>query len=280
MAKPYQKNQVGYMRHRKFLALNANAVALWHEGKDYCSEHLTDGLIPASAVRGFRFKSKKAIELLTTSCGMKPDGTAYAPLWESHDIGFKMHDYLEHNDSYETVQARIAKVEEKREGERRRQAEYRERERRKGERRADADGDAPREPQPTSRVTYGPVTPPTSTSTGTSTAPNGAVPARARGPLVIPPKAFANVAHFSPLGDVPNALHSEFVRKVMNGGASEPDADAQVRAFYALVEARYAGQVVGDKPMDFWRARFGEAAPRTTTMDEDRGFKEFMNGAR
>lgn len=161
MAKPFSKNQVGYMRHRKFLALNANAIALWHEGKDYCSEHLTDGLIPAEAVKGFRFRSAKAIELLTASCGEKPDGSTYAPLWERHPVGFKMHDYLAHNDAYEVVQERIAKVEERREGERRRQAEYRERERREAERRREQDTEAERTSRITSRVISDPVTPPT-----------------------------------------------------------------------------------------------------------------------
>lgn len=152
MAKPYTKTVVGYMRHRKFLALNANAIALWHEGKDYCSEHLTDGLIPTEAVKGFRFRGAKAIDLLIASCGSKPNGDVYAPLWERHPVGFKMHDYLEHNDSYEVVQKRIAKVDEKREGDRRRQLEHRARqdERRREDRRRDN--------AVMSRVTSSPVT--------------------------------------------------------------------------------------------------------------------------
>jgi hypothetical protein len=125
MAKPYTKTIVGYMRHRKFLALNANAIALWHEGKDYCSEHLTDGLIPTEAVRGFRFRGAKAVDLLKSSCGSKPDGTVYAPLWEVHPVGYKMHDYLEHNDSYEVIQARMERADVDRDWDRRRKQLYR-----------------------------------------------------------------------------------------------------------------------------------------------------------
>lgn len=93
-----------------------------------------------------------------------------------------------------------------------------------------------------------------SPSSSSSTPPTGAN-ARAR-PLVTPPKNFANVAHFSDCGDVPLQLHSEFVRKFMNAGADEVQADHQARAFYAAVEMECVGQVIGDKPMDFWRARF------------------------
>jgi hypothetical protein len=150
MAKPYSKNQVGYMRHRKFLALTGNAIALWDEGKDYCSEHLTDGLIPFEAVKGFRFSGRKSIDLLTSSCGSKPDGTPYAPLWEPHDVGYKMHDYLEHNDSYEVVQKRIAQADERRDKENKRKAGWRaaKAERRSGRDRRDTDDvplDVPRD---------------------------------------------------------------------------------------------------------------------------------------
>lgn len=113
--------------------------------------------------------------------------------------------------------------------------------------------------------------------------PSGASRAREGPTLVTPPKAFANVAHFSPLGDVPVQLHSEFARKVANGGADEGEAERQVRAFYADVERRFAGQTVGAKPMDFWRERFTEAcgpAISKTTSQSARGAQEFIHGSR
>ncbi len=85
-----------YMDHPKFLVLSANAFRLWHEGMAFCRRHLTDGLISREAIRGFRYARRDAVtELLT------PVGVEWAPLWEPHDIGFKVHDYLAWNDCKE-----------------------------------------------------------------------------------------------------------------------------------------------------------------------------------
>lgn len=123
--KPWAKLEIGYLDHPKFLALNANAICLWHEGKNYCDRHNTDGLIPRAALKGFRFRGKKSIAVLMTSCGDKPDGTAYAPLWDAHVVGYRMHDYLDHNDCRDDVLARIEHAEARREAERTRKAEWR-----------------------------------------------------------------------------------------------------------------------------------------------------------
>jgi len=99
---------VGFVNHDKFMALSANAICLWLEGKNYCDENHTDGMLPTYIVKRFRFYSKRSIELLTTPCGIKP-GTSmpYASLWEPHAIGWKMHDYLDHNECREIVLSRI-----------------------------------------------------------------------------------------------------------------------------------------------------------------------------
>lgn len=110
MAKPWAKLEVGFLGHPKFLSLTANAICLWLEGKDYCDTHLTDGLIPREAVKHFRFRGAKSVNMLTHSCGPKGDGTPYAPLWERHDVGFKMHDYLDYNDCREAVLDRVEKA--------------------------------------------------------------------------------------------------------------------------------------------------------------------------
>lgn len=105
--KPWAKLEIGYLSHPKFLALNANAVCLWHEGKNYCDAHQTDGIIPKYALRTFRFRGAKSVALLMRSCGDKPNGTPYAALWEQHAIGYRMHDYLDYNDCRDEVLARM-----------------------------------------------------------------------------------------------------------------------------------------------------------------------------
>lgn len=130
MAKPWARIEIGYMGHPKFLWLNANAICLWHEGKQYCDMHHTDGLIPRDALKTFRFAGKKSIVALLTTCPTpKPDGTPYAPLWEEHAVGYKMHDYLDHNPCREEVLARMEDADDvaeiRRAANARRQAEYR-----------------------------------------------------------------------------------------------------------------------------------------------------------
>ena len=117
MPKPWAKYEIGFIRHAKFLCLSGNAIALWWEGKNYCDEHLTDGFFPREALRTFRFRAPRSVELLMQSCGVKPNGEAYAPLWDAIDIGgvpyIRMHDYLLHNDCREVVQKRMQAADEK-----------------------------------------------------------------------------------------------------------------------------------------------------------------------
>lgn len=114
MGKPWAKTEIDFINHPKFRALNANAICLWVEGKNYCDKEMTDGLIPAHIVKQFRFGGKKAVGLLTVSAGHKTESEAYAPLWETHPVGFKMHDYLDYNDCREEVLARLEQAEESR----------------------------------------------------------------------------------------------------------------------------------------------------------------------
>lgn len=125
MAKPWARLEQNYINHPKFLSLTSNAICLWMEGKNYCDMHQTDGLIPREALKTFRFNGAKSMALLLRSCGQKPNGEAFAPLWERHQIGFKMHDYLDHNDCREKVLERIARADEERERDRLRKADAR-----------------------------------------------------------------------------------------------------------------------------------------------------------
>jgi hypothetical protein len=97
---PFIRLSDNYIDHPKFLALSAQAFRLWHEGMAFCRKHQTDGLIPNSALQGFRYhKSAWALELATP---YQPDAS---PLWEKVAIGFKVHDYLFWNLSKQEEQA-------------------------------------------------------------------------------------------------------------------------------------------------------------------------------
>lgn len=134
MAKPWARYEVGFINHPKFKLLTGNAIALWVEGKNHADEHLTDGFLPMGVVKGFRFYSKQAMTMLTTSIGPKDStGELYAPLWEPAGTGgVMMHDYLGHNPAGDTVRARQDAAEERRKQERERKRQWRDR---KGQRR-------------------------------------------------------------------------------------------------------------------------------------------------
>lgn len=133
MPKPWGKYEIGYINGAKFLALTANAHSLWWEAKNYCDAQHNDGIFPKEALKTFRFYGQKAVELLTRSCGVKPNSEPYAPLWETLDVGgvphFKMHDYLDHNDCRDEVLERLEDADQRAEL-RRLQAKKRKREER------------------------------------------------------------------------------------------------------------------------------------------------------
>lgn len=67
-----------------------NPFCLWVWGLSYCQTHLTDGVIPAAAIPN-RLAERTAVKLVLLN------------LWEAQDGGFKVHDYLEWNDSRDSV---------------------------------------------------------------------------------------------------------------------------------------------------------------------------------
>lgn len=103
--------------HPKFIAISANAFRLWVEGMTYCQKHLTDGLIPRSALKGMRYYSPAAAKLLTAS--LVP---GKGPLWHVEPNGdMRVHDYLEVNDSRETVLKKRADAKDRMRGKRSRE---------------------------------------------------------------------------------------------------------------------------------------------------------------
>lgn len=97
----------GAMGNLKILRLSDSAFRLWIRGLCYCQTHLTDGLIPREALRSLEAK-RRDVDMLNS---VLVDGRA--PLWESHAIGFKVHDYLLWNDCREKVQERQEKAKER-----------------------------------------------------------------------------------------------------------------------------------------------------------------------
>lgn len=89
--------------HPKIVALSDGAFRLWVAGLCYCQKHLTDGHISRAALRGLRAMTRGRVLELTTA------QTPYAALWEEVASGFQVHDYLDWNDSAETVRYRQAK---------------------------------------------------------------------------------------------------------------------------------------------------------------------------
>jgi hypothetical protein len=104
---------------------------------------------------------------------------------------------------------------------------------------------------------------PSSSPSASASASASAVKAQGRvpmrGTLVTPHRALAHNAYFSDCGDVPNWLHNEFTRKLANSGLDDGAAEKRAFAFYAEIEAKFKGQIIGEEPRVFWRARFAEA---------------------
>lgn len=247
------------MRHAKFLALNGNAIALWDEIKDYCDEHHTDGLVPTEAFKTFRFSGKKSMELLTASCGQKPDGTPYAPLLEPHVVGWKMHDFLDHNDCREEVLARFAMAESRREEDKARKALARAAKKAKSAKspcgqNADASAPCPQEIRSISVPEPVPATP-----VGKEHQQGGA-PTAPRPMAPIHDRSHRNHAHCGRVC-LHASLFGEFVRR-----RNHDNADMEIRDWALAVEREWGpdgprAHVEPGDPFDFWKARYSERWP-------------------
>lgn len=278
MAKPWARLEIGYLGHPKFLALSANAICLWHEGKNYCDEFHTDGLIPRDALKLFRFRGAKAMQQLTTPCATpKPDGSAYAALWEEHPVGFKMHDYLDHNDCREEVLARLEDADERREHRRlknkERQAAFRIRRHQEAETWASNPTEAvassgavtPRNAD-RNALRNACVTAVTQTPTETLSVPSTTSLVK-NTKEVVPPPRYAPLhrthkqhAHCGRVC-LHASLYDEFVRR-----RNHPSAAKEIDDWCMEVEREWGddGPHAHDEPgdaFDFWKARYAERWP-------------------
>jgi hypothetical protein len=85
--------------HPKFIAAGPVASWLWVCGNGYCNKYLTDGFIPASAIRtlGGVTNAPKWAEVL-----------ADVGLWDKVNGGYRVHDFHDFNPSAAEVKAKRA----------------------------------------------------------------------------------------------------------------------------------------------------------------------------
>jgi len=77
------------MTHPKVVGLSDKAFRLWVWGLSYSQQHLTDGLLVQAAIPSRLARAK--------------DDLIRVQLWDRHIAGFLIHDYLDWNDSRDTV---------------------------------------------------------------------------------------------------------------------------------------------------------------------------------
>jgi hypothetical protein len=116
---PWAPIALDYFRNPKALAAGLHGRALHLASILYAADQRTDGHIPPAAV-----------SVVLRDAGVSPRTVEYvtrAGLWlPNGDGGWVVHDYLEHNDSREVIEANM---ERRRAGERERKRRQRERER-------------------------------------------------------------------------------------------------------------------------------------------------------
>jgi len=251
----YFRLEENAMDHPKFIAISANAFRLWCEGTAYCQKLLTDGWIPRTAVKGFRYyTSARVVELLALNV---PDK---GPLWHEEGERYRVHDYLDWNETREKVLAGRKAGKDRLDRWRKEQAE-----KRHGTPPHETRYETPhRTPSDTPSKQNG-----TEQNSPPERAPGERAVSRARGlgaGVMAGALPREHLKHaFCGRKCVPDFLHGEFVQSV--GGA---DPDGTVRQFYAdVMDGIPDDQPIGEEPLKFWRmqfrARFGGAAvnPRT-----------------
>jgi hypothetical protein len=85
----------------KLLIISDAAWRMWGMGLIYCQKNLTDGFIDERAIELWGVKAKPWRRVADELCREQVKGRA--PLWERVDGGYKVHDYLQWNDSKEEI---------------------------------------------------------------------------------------------------------------------------------------------------------------------------------
>lgn len=83
----------GFFRNPKVLAAGRDARDIYIAGLCYCAQGLTDGIIPKNAVRVL------AAETEVDDWQIASARLVEVGLWEQHEKGYQVHDYLDYNPS-------------------------------------------------------------------------------------------------------------------------------------------------------------------------------------
>jgi hypothetical protein len=90
-----------FYQHPKVLTAGRDAAWLWAAAIGYCNAHLTDGFVATGALPILAMDGPKKAEALAQRC-------VTAGLFDRVDGGYRVHDFLDWNDSAATVRARRA----------------------------------------------------------------------------------------------------------------------------------------------------------------------------
>jgi len=112
--------------HPKILKAGPEAAWMWACAIAYCQNHLTDGHVPADALRSLEsYKNPRAVADRLVEARKSPDGQG---LFERRDDDYAVHDYLKSNASKAVVLERRAKAAARKARERARREPEKERE--------------------------------------------------------------------------------------------------------------------------------------------------------
>jgi hypothetical protein len=89
----YIQVEASVRTHKKFLKVGPAASWLWLCGVGYCQDGLTDGFIPAEALKYLGVKAPSSLKDQLVAVG----------LWDEAPGGWLVHDYLQHNKSAAAV---------------------------------------------------------------------------------------------------------------------------------------------------------------------------------
>lgn len=92
----------------KLLALSDAGWRMWGCGLIYCQANLTNGFIPTHAIESFGVRAKNKATVADELCRSLIPGKG--PLWHAVDGGYTIHDYLDWNDSADTILAEREKA--------------------------------------------------------------------------------------------------------------------------------------------------------------------------
>lgn len=231
--------------HRKILRAPPAARWVWVCGLAYCQRHRTDGHIPAEALATFAVDKPKPLA----------DALVAAGLWHVTPDGWRVHDFLDWNDSADEREAKTAEKGE-------RQRRWRER-RRNSPVSADAhvdastwdSGDAAPTPTPSPSPSPTPRPIPSPDGDGRAGARRGHLAPTAPGGV---DRHHGKHALRDLLCDwvcLPEVVFEEWVTRLAGAGSTRERATADIREWAADVKARWqqSGKVPGDSIFDFWR---------------------------